>query len=210
MTQALRCGPILVVDDDDSLRELLSDLLTGAGHAVCAVGSGAEAVRIGDVAPPELAVLDVCLPDVSGYEVCRRLRERWGNAVPILFVSGERTETVDRVAGLLLGADDYLTKPFAPDELLARVASLLRRRGPLMHEGAPALTPREREVLQLIAEGLPNSQIAKRLVISPKTVGTHIEHIYGKLGVRSRVEALTAGYRRDLLETPLGGARSGQ
>lgn len=200
MTHAARCGPVLVVDDDDSLRELITDLLCQAGYAVRAVASGTEAVRIGDVEEPMLAILDVCLPGLSGYEVCRRLRERYGNAVPILFVSGERTEPVDRVAGLLLGGDDYLVKPFAPDELLARVGSLLRRREPAQHEHAPALTPREQQVLQLLARGLPNAEIARRLVISPKTVGTHIAHIYEKLGVRSRVGALTASYRHELLE----------
>jgi DNA-binding response OmpR family regulator len=67
-------------------------------------------------------------PRHPGYEICRRLRDRYGDAVPVLFVSGERTEAVDRLAGLLLGGDDYLVKPFEPDELLARVTSLLRRR----------------------------------------------------------------------------------
>ncbi|HEY2074340.1 MAG TPA: response regulator transcription factor [Gaiellaceae bacterium] len=201
MTRASRCGPILVVDDDESLLELLCVLLHEAGHEVTAVATGADAMRTADVEQPALAILDVCLPDVSGYEVCRRLRERWGNAIPILFVSGERTDTVDRVAGLLIGGDDYLVKPFASDELLARVASLIRRsevpeNG---HVKASTLTPREHEVFQLIARGLPNAEIAQRLVISPKTVGTHIEHIYVKLGVRSRVEALQAGLRHELL-----------
>jgi DNA-binding NarL/FixJ family response regulator len=200
MTNAGRCGPILVVDDDEPLRSMLTDLLTQAGHAVLAAATGDEAARIAEEEEPALAVLDVCLPDLSGYEICRRLRGRYGNGVPILFVSGERTEPVDRVAGLLLGGDDYLVKPFAPDELLARVASLLRRRERPQGGRAPVLTPREHQVLELLADGLPNAEIAKRLVISPKTVGTHVAHIYEKLGVRSRVEALTAGYRHRLLE----------
>jgi DNA-binding NarL/FixJ family response regulator len=202
MTQPVHCGPILVVDDDEALTELLAELLQQVGHHVRTMGTGAEATEAGDGEEPALAILDVCLPDLSGYEVCRRLRDRYGDDLPILFVSGERTESVDRVAGLLLGADDYLIKPFAPDELLARVASLLRRRRP--KEGrkgtVPVLTRREQEVLELLARGLPNAEIAKRLVISPKTVGTHVAHIYEKLGVRSRVEALTAGYRHELLE----------
>jgi DNA-binding NarL/FixJ family response regulator len=200
MTNARRCGPILVVDDDEPLRAMLTDLLTQAGHEVRPASTGGEATRIANEEQPALAVLDVCLPDFSGYEVCRRLRERYGNAVPILFVSGERTEPVDRVAGLMLGGDDYLVKPFAPDELLARVAALLRRSERARNGHAPVLTPREHQVLELLADGLPNSEIARRLVISPKTVGTHVAHIYEKLGVRSRVEALTAGYRHRLLE----------
>ncbi|HKB92798.1 MAG TPA: response regulator transcription factor [Gaiellaceae bacterium] len=171
----------------------------GAGYAVRTAATGAAAIAALEQDPPALAILDVCLPDLSGYEVCRRIRERHGAAVAVLFVSGERTEPVDRVAGLLIGADDYLVKPFAPDELLARAGALLRRREQPASGHAPVLTPREREVLDLLARGLANHEIAEQLVISPKTVGTHVEHIYGKLGVRSRVEALTAGYRLELL-----------
>jgi DNA-binding NarL/FixJ family response regulator len=164
-----------------------------APHAL----SSDEAAHIGDAEQPALAILDVCMPGLSGYELCRRLRDRYGNAVPILFVSGERTDSLDRVAGLRLGGDDYLVKPFAPDELLARVASLLRpRESP---SRTPALTAREQEVFELLARGLKNREIAQRLMISPKTVATHVAHIYDKLGVRSRVGALTAGYRHELL-----------
>jgi DNA-binding response OmpR family regulator len=198
MHQGGNCGPILVVDDDDALLTLLSDLLRDAGHTVYATASPDEAVRFADAAQPGLAILDVCLPGMSGYELCRRIRDRYGNAVPILFVSGERIEPMDRVAGLRLGGDDYLVKPFTPDELLARVASLLRRRESPHRE--PMLTPREQEVFALLARGHRNGEIAKLLVISPKTVGTHIAHIYEKLGARSRVEALAAGYRHELLD----------
>lgn len=200
MTHVECCGPILVVEDDDSLRELLVELLAGPGHDVRAAATGAEAVHALERECPAVAIVDVRLPDLSGYEICRRLRERYHSEVGVLFISGERTDAADRVAGLLIGADDYLVKPFAPDELLARVAALLRRR-----EQAPAppqLTPREQEVLELLARGLPNAEIARELVISPKTVGTHIEHIYAKLGVRSRVQALAAGYRYDLVHAP--------
>lgn len=198
MTQAGNCGPILIVDDDDSLRSLLSDLLRQAGYDVREAATGGEAVSALEAERPAAALLDVCLPDLSGYEICRRLRERYGTGVAVLFVSGERTEAVDRVAGLLIGGDDYLGKPFAPDELLARVAALLRR-GDRSRPPLQQLTPREHQVFELLARGLPNAEIARMLVISPKTVGTHVEHIYGKLGVRSRVQALAAGYRYQLL-----------
>lgn len=198
-----RCGPILVVDDDEPLRELLADLLEQAGHDVRTAADGAEAVAAFAADEPAVAILDVVLPLLSGYEVCRRLRERYGEGVAVLFISGERTDSVDRVAGLLLGGDDYLVKPFAPDELLARVAALLRRRDrPRRTDAASLLTPREHEVFELLARGLPNAEIARLLVISPKTVATHVEHIYGKLGVRSRVQALAAGYRHELLAEP--------
>jgi DNA-binding response OmpR family regulator len=200
MDVATHCGPILVVEDDESLRDLLTDLLEQAGHDVRAVGDGAEAVAAFEDEEPAVAILDVCVPVHSGYEICRRLRERYGAGVAVIFISGERTEAVDRVGGLLIGADDYLVKPFASDELLARVAVLLRRSDQSRRaDAASVLTPREHEVFELLARGLPNSEIAQLLVISPKTVGTHLEHIYGKLGVRSRVQALAAGYRHELL-----------
>lgn len=204
MTQAGNCGPILVVDDDEPLRNLLTELLCHAGYTAQAVGSGGEAIRAIEGEQPALAILDVCLPDLSGYEVCRRIRTRFGDRVPVLFISGERTETVDRVAGLLLGGDDYLVKPFAPDEMLARVGALLRRTSRQLPDDAPALTPREHEVLELLAQGLAPAEIAERLVISRKTVGTHVAHIYDKLGARSRVQALAAGYRHRLVEPMVG------
>jgi DNA-binding NarL/FixJ family response regulator len=194
------CGAVLVVEDDERLRLLMQALLTEGGYDVRAEASGDGAVRAVERERPLLAILDVCLPGHTGYEVCRRMRDRYGHTVPVLFVSGERTEAVDRVAGLLLGGDDYLVKPFDPDELLARVTSLLRRTTPGAASPSTALTRREREIFELLAEGLGNAAIAERLAISPKTVSTHVGNIYGKLGVRTRVQALAAGYRHGLLE----------
>jgi DNA-binding NarL/FixJ family response regulator len=149
---------------------------------------------------PALVVLDV-MPLVSGYEVCRRLRDRYGTALPIVFLSGERVESLDRVAGLLIGADDYVVKPFAPDELIARVQRLLERsHAPAPPRGLSRLTKREIEVLGLLAEGKSQVEIADELVISQKTVGTHIEHNLSKLGVKSRAQAVALAYRDRLLE----------
>jgi DNA-binding response OmpR family regulator len=195
------CGAILVVDDDGAFRSFLTQLLRDARYATREAACGRSALEAAAQACPQLVVLDVCLPGLSGYEVCRRLRELYGSALPILFVSGERVDSVDRVAGLLLGADDFLVKPFAPDELLARVQSLLRRAGaPPAAARLPILTRRELEVFRLLANGLSDADIGRRLVISPKTVGSHVAHIYEKLGVRSRVQALAAGYRYRLLD----------
>jgi two-component system response regulator BaeR len=154
-------------------------------------------------------LLDVCLPRASGYEVCRELRDRFGDSLGIIFVSGERIESIDRVSGLLLGADDYLSKPFDPDELLARVRTVLRRvsrpssngDGKVVASSIPdeELTPRELEVLQLLAEGLTQSQIARHLVISPRTVGTHIQNLLGKLDVHSRAQAVAHAHRAGLV-----------
>ncbi len=145
------------------------------------------------------------LPGISGYEVCRQLRERFGEQLPIIFVSGDRTEAHDRVAGLMIGADDYLSKPFVPDELVARVQRLLVRseagNGTKGGSGARAtrLTEREQEVLQLLAEGLAQGAIAAELYISPKTVATHIQRILAKLEVHSRAEAVSQAYKLGLV-----------
>ena|SRR5438105_1699092 len=188
-------GTILIVDDEADFRTFLRALLEGAGYGTIEA-DGAEMALNGVQPPPDLVVLDVAMGPTSGYEVCRVLRERRPE-LPILFVSGEQTEALDRVAGLTIGADDYLVKPFEPGELLARVQALLRRSVPA--RDATSLTRRELEVLHLLADGLKQGEIAKRLVISPKTVGTHIEHVLSKLGVHSRAEAVAAAYRRDLL-----------
>jgi two-component system OmpR family response regulator len=115
---------ILVVDDDPHIREVIGFALEQVGHEVVAVGSGEEALRRFAAQPCDLIVLDVVLPGVDGLDVCRRLRE--SSAVPVLFLSS-RDEEVDRVIGLELGGDDYLTKPFSPRELVARVKAILRR-----------------------------------------------------------------------------------
>jgi len=190
----------LVVDDDPGLLGLLTRLLELEDLDVTAVSSGEAALAAARDERPDLAILDVNLPGLSGYEVCRALRELYGPALPIVFVSGARTEPYDRVAGLLLGADDYLVKPFAPDELLARVRALLRRASG-ERPRAGRLTAREHEVLQLLAEGLGQRDIADALVISPRTAGKHIERILEKLDVRSRAQAVAVAYRDDLVAT---------
>jgi DNA-binding NarL/FixJ family response regulator len=191
------CGPVLVVDDDDNLRELVSTVLGEAGFAVEAAADGPEAFASAERSPPELAVIDVCLPGVSGYEICRTLKERLPR-LRVLLVSGERVSPLDRAAGLVI-ADDYLVKPFAPDELLARLRALGDRRGTVADQRRHGLTQREQEVLGCLAEGLHSDAIAVRLVISPKTVSTHLEHIFQKLGVHNQAQAVAAAYREELL-----------
>ena len=198
LRQTEACGPLLVVDDDVALRAFVREVLQHAGYSVCETGSGLEAVDLVRRERPALVILDVQLPVLSGYEVCRRVRDE-GPTPPILFISGERTDALDRVAGLLLGGDDYLVKPFSADELLARVRGLLRRSS---SGHSVKLTNRELAVMRLMAEGLGHIEIGRRLVISPKTVGTHVEHIYEKLGVHNRTEALVAAYRERVLAPP--------
>jgi CheY-like chemotaxis protein len=131
-------GPrILVVDSDEEFRKFVSELLAGAGYRTLESSTGQGAVRSAQRSRPSLVLLDVALTDVSGYEVCHELRRLFGELLPIMFVTGTRTEPYDRVSGLLVGADDYLVKPCAPDELLARVRRAAhplgaeRRRAPI-------------------------------------------------------------------------------
>jgi DNA-binding NarL/FixJ family response regulator len=203
MTAALpptREEAIVVADDDPAARAHLAQSLERAGYPVVEASTGDEALAAVERERPAAAVLEVALPVVCGYEVCRALRERFGETLPVIFVSATRTEHYDRVAGLLLGADDYLAKPVSPDEVLARVhRSHHETRSRRRSELAAALTGRERQVLHLLAEGLDQDEIAQRLFISAKTVATHIEHILSKLGVRSRTQAVALAYRDDLL-----------
>ena len=116
---------ILVVDDDAPIRRMLERTLTAEGYAVESAADGGGALAAVERAVPDLVVLDVAMPGVDGLSVCRRLR-RAGLSLPVLLLTA-RDAVSDRVAGLDAGADDYLVKPFAPEELLARVRALLRR-----------------------------------------------------------------------------------
>jgi DNA-binding NarL/FixJ family response regulator len=196
----VRRETIVVADSDRSFREQISALVRDAGYESSEATTGPEALEAARRLRPRLIVLDVQLPEICGYEVCRELRDEFGAGLPVIFVSAERTEPSDRIAGLLVGADEYLVKPVASDEFLARVRVLLRRSGPAI-ASASALTARELEILRLLADGLTTPDIARHLFISRKTVGTHIEHILAKLGVHSRTEAVALAYRDGLIGT---------
>jgi DNA-binding NarL/FixJ family response regulator len=190
---------ILIADPDEGTRAVMHSLLRQAGYEPVAVASGEEALEAAHRRRPRLMLLEVCLPGICGYEVCRRLRDEYAESVSIILLSGTRTESFDRVGATLLGADDYLCKPISVDDFLARVERLLRHAA--VNPGAQ-LTPRERDVLGLLAQGLSQREIGERLCISEKTVGTHIGHIFSKLGVRNRVEAIALANRRHLVSSP--------
>jgi two-component system KDP operon response regulator KdpE len=115
---------ILLVDDEPSIQRAVIPLLKSRGYEVDSAGTGADALRSVSSHPPDLIVLDLGLPDIEGTEVCRRVREQ--STVPIIILSARGSEA-DKVAALDLGADDYVTKPFGPEELLARIRVWLRR-----------------------------------------------------------------------------------
>jgi DNA-binding NarL/FixJ family response regulator len=195
-------GPVLVVDPDPGQRAVIGAVLAKAGFRTEVVATGEQALEAARLRRPRLVVLEVRLRDISGYEVCRALREEFGDGIGIVFVSSDRTDPCDRVAGLMIGADDYLCKPLVRDELIARVRAVARRARASDHHKAGVLevglTARELEVLGLLADGDDQHAIATKLFITPKTVGKHIEHILTKLPARSRAEAVAIAYQRGL------------
>src|ERR1700750_1202390 len=123
---------VLVVEDERKLRELVRSYLERAGFTVLSTESGAEALTIAASATPDLVVLDLGLPDVPGETVARELRA--SGPVPIVILTAQ-SGAEDRIHGLELGADDYVTKPFSPRELVLRVQAILRRGGPAASQG---------------------------------------------------------------------------
>jgi two-component system nitrate/nitrite response regulator NarL len=197
MTTAPR---ILIADSDRQSCMLISHALNRAGYTTYLANTGEEALAAAKRERPVLVIVEPLLPGVSGYEVCRELKDEFGETLPIIFVSRDRTEPGDRVAGLLVGGNDYLVKPLDPNELLARVRRFLS--SALAGERtARELTRRELDVLSLLVDGLSQPEIAAKLFVTPKTVGKHIEHILAKLGVHSRAQAVAVAVRDELIET---------
>jgi DNA-binding response OmpR family regulator len=142
---------VLIVEDEASIASFVSLYLKNSGYEVRSAASGAEAVRQLQAGPISLILLDLMLPDVDGIELARRLRQRWD--IPILMLTA-RDEDVDKIIGLEVGADDYMTKPFNPRELVARVKAILRRAAPakrepeekVLHHGILSIDAGRREV----------------------------------------------------------------
>ena len=194
---------MLVVGDDADGSDLVREVLERAGMQTVGLSRGAEVVDEVRRERPALVILEVSLPDVNGYEVCRSLRSEFGDGLPIILTSAERVDPLDCTAALMLGADDYVGKPFDHGELVARVRRLARsQRGA---NGTPAavlnnLTPRELEVLKLLAEGKRPSEIALELVVSSKTVSNHMQRLFAKLGVHSQSQAVALAFQHGLVE----------
>lgn len=198
---------VMVVDDHPMWREGVARDLTEAGYeVVAAVGDGAQAVRVGTSLRPDVVVLDLQLPDLSGVEVITALVAT-GSPIRILVLSasGEHQDVLDAVKA---GATGYLLKSAGREEFLDAVrrtaegdavftpglAGLVlgeyRRLAatPAADSGAPRLTDRETEILRFVAKGLSYKQIAERLVLSPRTVQNHVQNTLGKLQLHNRVE----------------------
>jgi len=193
---------LLIVDDDARYRAFVAEAFERAGFVTRQAWTGEAAIDAVRDERPAAVLLDVILLGGTGYEICRELKDEHGADLPVVFVTGERTESADKVAGFLVGGDDYLVKPVDPDELIARVRRLTTQaQPPSIRAGTQLeeLTPRENEVLRLLAEGLTAAQIAAKLVISPKTVATHVQRILAKLGVHGRTQAVALAYESGFL-----------
>ncbi len=214
---------ILVVDDEMDCRTVLAIYLESQGYQVECAGSGLEALSIFEGNPHDLVVSDVMMPQMDGFEFCRRLRSiRLGQLVPFIFLSGQ-AELESKVEGHSIGADDYLIKPFQPQEILAKIKGQLERSHRMHAEivrllqnsafeqvKAPVvtttqevkflpLTPAEERVFWEAIQGFTNKQISDHLFISPRTVQAHLSSIFSKLEVENRAQlvriALEGGYK---------------
>ena len=188
-------GLAFVVDDNNDDRAFVTALLQRAGFSARELSGGEDVLQAAAEERPAIVVLEIRLTGLNGYEVCRELRDAYGESVAIVILSGERTESFDRVAGLLVGADDYIVKPFDAAEFIARVLRLTDHTAPSREStdvlpDLTSLTKREREVLELLSQGYRQSEIASALVVSPTTVATHIQHVLKKLGVHDRAQAV--------------------
>ncbi|MCA3459473.1 MAG: response regulator transcription factor [Rhodobacter sp.] len=207
---------ILIVDDDPRLRDLLRIALERAGFTTFSAANGTTALIHARREAPDLIVLDVGLPEMDGFEVCRRLRA--ASEVPILFLTA-RDEEIDRIVGLELGADDYVTKPFSPRELVARVHAILKRSGRAV---TPEMLSRGKITLDLRAQSCrvagtdialtaTEFDILARLLAEPDRLAARRALIAGIWGPQSRVSDRTfdshlRNLRRKLAEAGCEGA----
>jgi len=196
---------ILVADDDPESRRAIAEALTRAGHSTEEVADGDQAIAIAQQRRPALVITEVLLPGASGYELCRAVKDWYGPRVPVILMSDRRTQPADRVAGFLIGADDYVSKPVLAAEVVLRVRHLLTGPGPCALGGVERLTPRERDVMTLLAQGLSQVEIAERLVITQRTVAKHVEHILSKLRVHTRAQAVALALRSNAVGPAAGG-----
>jgi DNA-binding NarL/FixJ family response regulator len=208
---------ILVVDDDATLRMALTRYLEKRGYLVQDMESAIAALVSFEEDPPDLVVSDVMMPEMDGFEFCRRLRaSRMGQLVPFIFLSS-RGEVEDRIQGHSIGADDYLIKPFEPKELLAKIEAQLERSRRIHAEivrlmqktvvateanaTSPSphplpLTPAEEKVFWEVIQGYTNKQIGDRLFVSPRTVQTHLSNILSKLQLENRSQLVRFAFER--------------
>lgn len=227
---------LLLVDDEPGLRTAVKAYLEDEGFAVTTANDGEEGWTAAQAQMPDVVISDVMMPRCDGYGLLKRLRadERLGGT-PVIFLTAKGM-TADRIAGFQAGADDYIPKPFDPDELVARVHNVVRRQERLLAEaarfadadigamarqiteirsmlgggGASAskpvpdvkldFTPREASVLQLVAEGMMNKEIARRLETSIRNVEKYVSRLFIKTGTASRTELVRFALEHGLVD----------
>jgi DNA-binding NarL/FixJ family response regulator len=207
-------GTLLVVDGDSDTRRLVAEQAEGLGLSCRAFATSEGALAELEDEEPSLAVVEVELEGLNGLGLLHALQDRF-EGLPVILVTSTHVDAIARAAGLMLGADDYLVKPLDPTELRARMRRSLRRSGRSQERGRQngranetarsemsSLSPREREILAMLAKGETQEQIAADLVLSSRTVATHIQNLLKKLGVHSRAQAVAAAYRAGLVGSP--------
>ncbi len=193
---------LLLVDDDPNLILLVKDYLEFRGYEVVTAENGREALEILASELPDMIICDIMMPEMDGYAFVTELRKQnQASWIPVLFLSA-KGQSQDRIKGLNLGADVYMVKPFEPEELVAQVESSLKQSGRLIQYGdtgtlndtmiqvnpSVELTPTEVKVVQLVAKGLANKDIAQQMSLSQRTVESHVSNMLGKTGLNNRTE----------------------
>lgn len=194
---------LLLIDDDPNLILLVKDYLEFRGYEVVTAENGRDAIDILTRQQPDMIICDVMMPEMDGYSFVESIRQdNRTNWIPVMFLSA-KGQSQDRVKGLTKGADVYMIKPFEPEELVAQVESSLKQAGRLMrHNVRPSLdentriqvpssvelTPTELKVVQLVAQGLANREIADKLNVSQRTIESHVSNMLNKTNLHNRTE----------------------
>ena len=194
---------LLLIDDDPNLILLVKDYLEFRGYEVITAENGREALEVLEQETPDMIICDVMMPEMDGYSLVSAIRQdpktSW---IPVLFLSA-KGQSQDRVKGLNIGADVYMVKPFEPEELVAQVESSLKQASRLIqHKDSKGgdsttkiqvpfdveLTPTELRVVQFVARGMANREIAEELKVSQRTIESHVSNMLGKTGLHNRTE----------------------
>ncbi|GAB4226046.1 MAG: response regulator transcription factor [Stanieria sp.] len=193
---------LLLIDDDPNLILLVKDYLEFRGYNVMTAENGREALDLLEQSIPDMIICDVMMPEMDGYSLVQHIRqEPRTNRIPVLFLSA-KGQSQDRVKGLNEGADVYMVKPFEPEELVAQVESSLnqikrweqgRARGidgvaTIQVPHNVELTPTELKVVQLVAKGMANREIAEQLNVSQRTIESHVSNMLNKTSLNNRTE----------------------
>lgn len=191
---------LLLIDDDPNLILLVKDYLEFRGYEVIPASNGREGLDIMKTFTPDLIICDVMMPEMDGYTFVETIRSDLStNWVPVIFLSA-RGQTADRVRGLTMGADVYMVKPFEPEELVAQVESSLKHTDRLLQmqnvgiqpvltlDRDIELTPTETRVIQYVAKGMSNREVAETLGVSQRTIESHVSNMLGKTGLHNRTE----------------------